>query len=267
MKQIGFLLMSQATERAAPSSFSLGGLAAVVYAAACYLFFFATFLTIIGFLADAPFLAKTVDRGQSTPPLMAALINFSLLGVFALQHSVMARPAFKRAWTQVIPKVAERSTYVLAATLCVVLLIWQWRPLDQTIWNVTNPSAQYALWALQGIGWGILLLATFLLNHFELFGLRQGFNYLIGHTPAPTPFHTPLLYKHVRHPLYLGFVIAFWSAPHMSLGHLLFAVGGTGYILLGIFFEERDLIATFGQKYRDYQKRVPMLLPFGKRGG
>lgn len=258
--------MTHTSERVAPpSSFSLAGLAAMLYGAACYVFFLATFLYVIGFLADVPFLPKTVDRGQSSPPVMAALINGLLLAIFAVQHSVMARPAFKRAWTKIVPKVAERSTYVLAATACVALLIWQWRPIDQTIWNVTNQSAQYALWALQALGWGILLLATFLLNHFELFGLRQTFNYMLGRTPRKTPFHTPLLYKYVRHPLYLGFVIAFWSAPHMSLGHLLFAIGGTGYILLGIYFEERDLVAHFGQKYLDYQKRVPMLLPFGKR--
>jgi protein-S-isoprenylcysteine O-methyltransferase Ste14 len=259
--------MTQASERtAAPAAFSFSGVAAMLYGAACYLFFFVTFLYIIGFMADAPFLPKTVDHGQSTPPLMAALINFALLGVFALQHSVMARPAFKRAWTQIVPKVAERSTYVLAATLCVALLIWQWRPMDQTVWHVTNQSAAYALWALQGIGGGTVLLSTYLINHFELFGLRQTFSFMIGHTPSETAFRTPLLYKHVRHPLYLGFVIAFWSAPHMSIGHLLFAIGGTGYILVGIFFEERDLVAHFGQRYREYQKRVPMLLPFGKRG-
>jgi protein-S-isoprenylcysteine O-methyltransferase Ste14 len=257
--------MTNVSQPSVRPAFSISGLAAMLYGAACYVFFFATFLYMIGFIADAPLLPKTVDRGQSSPPLAAAAIDFALLGVFALQHSVMARPSFKRAWTQIVPKVAERSTYVLAATCCVVLLIWQWRPLEQTLWNLTAPGAQYALWALQGLGWGAVLLATFLINHFELFGLRQTMNYWLGRTPEPTPFNTPLLYKYVRHPLYLGFVIAFWSAPHMSLGRLLFALGATGYILVGIYFEERDLVAHFGERYRAYQKSVPMLLPFGKR--
>lgn len=258
--------MTHASERATTQPFSLSGITAMLYGAACYLFFFATFLYMIGFMADAPFLPKTLDHGQDTPVTTAIVINMLLLGLFAVQHSVMARPAFKRAWTKIVPKVAERSTYVLASTLCVSLLIWQWRPIEAPVWNVTNQSASYALWALQGVGWGMVLLSTYLINHFELFGLRQTFNYMIGRTPTPTPFRTPLLYKQVRHPLYLGFVIAFWSAPHMSLGHLLFAIGGTGYILVGIFFEERDLVAHFGQRYREYQKRVPMLLPFSKRG-
>ncbi len=160
-----------------------------------------------------------------------------------------------------MPASLERSTYVLFATLAVSLLIWQWRPITDTVWSVTSPTAIVALYALQALGWAVLLLATFLINHFELFGLRQVFASMLGRAIPETQFHTPLLYKHVRHPLYLGFVIAFWSAPHMSVGHLLFAIGGTGYILVGIFFEERDLVAHFGQKYRDYQKRVPMLLP------
>jgi protein-S-isoprenylcysteine O-methyltransferase Ste14 len=218
----------------------------------------------MGFLADLSFLPKTVDRADTfTPPLMAALINGALLALFAVQHSVMARPAFKRAWTQIVPASLERSTYVLAATLALVLLIWQWRPMTDAAWSVTSPSAIVALYAIQALGWGVVLLSTFLINHFELFGLRQTFAALFGRGVPPSEFHTPMLYKLVRHPLYLGFVIAFWSTPHMSAGHLLFAIGGTGYILLGIFFEERDLVAHFGQKYLDYRKRVPMLLPFG----
>ena len=259
--------MTQAVEQAARRApFSLVSVVGMAYGAACYLFFFATFLYVIGFLADAPFLPKTVDRaGASTPLLMAVLINGGLLTIFAVQHSVMARPAFKRAWTRIVPASLERSTYVLAATLAVALLLWQWRPITDPVWSVTSPVAVVALYAIQALGWGVLLLSTFLINHFELFGLRQTFAALRGKSVPEAQFHTPLLYKHVRHPLYLGFVIAFWSAPHMSVGHLLFAIGGTGYILVGIFFEERDLVAHFGQKYRDYQKRVPMLLPFGGR--
>jgi len=259
--------MTQLSEQAAPTRSSLGVIG-MAYGAACYLFFLVTFLYVIGFLADLPFLPKTVDRAVTvTPPLMAVLINGALLAIFAIQHSVMARPAFKRAWTKFVPASLERSTYVLFATLAVSLLIWQWRPITDTAWSVTSPAAVVALYALQALGWAVLLLATFLINHFELFGLRQTFAAMLGRAIPETQFHTPLLYKHVRHPLYLGFVIAFWSAPQMSLGHLLFAIGGTGYILVGIFFEERDLVAHFGQKYRDYQKRVPMLLPFGGKRG
>jgi len=261
--------MTQMSARAAsPSRFSPLGVAGMLYGAACYTFFLVTFLYVMGFLANLSFLPKTVDRADAvTPPLMAVLINGALLALFAVQHSVMARPAFKRAWTQVVPASLERSTYVLAATLAVALLLWQWRPITDVVWSVTSPTAVVTLYALQILGWAVVLIATFLINHFELFGLRQTFAALLGRVVPETEFHTPMLYKLVRHPLYLGFVIAFWSAPHMSLGHLLFAIGGTGYILVGIFFEERDLVAHFGQKYRDYQKRVPMLLPFGKGGG
>ncbi len=260
--------MTQLSERApAPSRFSPMGVVGMLYGAACYSFFLVTFLYVMGFLANLSFLPKTVDRADTrTPVLMAVLINGALLALFAVQHSVMARPAFKRVWTQIVPASLERSTYVLAATLAVALLLWQWRPITDVVWSVTSPAAVTTLYAIQILGWSVVLIATFLINHFELFGLRQSFAALIGRIVPEAEFHTPMLYKLVRHPLYLGFVIAFWSAPHMSVGHLLFAIGGTGYILVGIFFEERDLVAHFGQKYRDYQRRVPMLLPFlGKR--
>lgn len=256
--------MTQISEPAASPTRSSLGIVGMAYGAACYLFFLVTFLYVMGFLADLPFLPKTVDRAATvTPPLMAVLINGALLTIFAIQHSVMARPAFKRAWTKIVPASLERSTYVLFATLAVSLLIWQWRPITDVVWSVTSPVAVITLYAIQALGWGVLLLSTFLINHFELFGLRQTFAAMRGQGVPESKFYTPLLYKLVRHPLYLGFAIAFWSAPHMSMGHLLFAVGGTGYILLGIFFEERDLVANFGQKYLDYRKRVPMLLPFG----
>jgi methanethiol S-methyltransferase len=254
--------MSLARDHSAPRT-SAGAAVGFLYGALSYAFFLGTFVYTIGFVAGVPFLPKTIDTGPYAPPLVAVLINVALLGLFAVQHSVMARPAFKRWWTQIVPQPLERSTYVLAATLMVALLVWQWRPITDTVWHVSNPTAQIALWVIAAIGWAILLTATFLINHFELFGLNQTFNAMMGRTFTPPEFHTPSLYKVVRHPLYLGFVIGFWSTPHMSAGHLLFAIGGTGYILVGIFFEERDLIAHFGHRYRDYQKRVPMLLPFG----
>jgi protein-S-isoprenylcysteine O-methyltransferase Ste14 len=259
----GEIVMTIAHEQARPAG--LAGFAAFAYSGLCYLFFFATFLYAIGFIAGLPGFPNTIDNGPQAPAALAVLIDLALLGVFAVQHSVMARPAFKRAWTKIVPKPVERSTYVLAATLCLVLLIWQWRPLADTVWTVTNPTAQLALWVIAGIGWAILFASTFLINHFELFGINQAYDYMVGHRFEPPSFKTPALYKIVRHPLYLGFVIGFWSTPHMSVGHLLFAIGCTGYILIGIFFEERDLVAHFGQTYRDYQRRVPMLLPFGRR--
>jgi len=260
--------MTQMSERTAPPPFSLLGMLGMAYGAACYLFFLVTFLYVMGFLANLSFLPKTVDRADTaTPPIMAVLIDGALLTLFAVQHSVMARPAFKRAWTQIVPASLERSTYVLAATLAVALLLWQWRPIPDLVWSVTSPPAAVALYGLQILGWSVVLIATFLINHFELFGLRQTLAALRGRGVPESEFHTPMLYKLVRHPLYLGFVIAFWSAPQMSVGHLIFAIGGTGYILVGIFFEERDLVAHFGQKYRDYQKRVPMLFPFGAKRG
>ena len=209
--------MTHASESMPPQS-SLTGVAGMIYGALCYSFFLITFLYVIGFLADLPFLPKTVDRAATlTPPLMAVLINGALLTLFAVQHSVMARPAFKRAWTKIVPTSLERSTYVLFATLAVSLLIWQWRPITDAVWSVASPAAVVALYALQALGWAVLLLATFLINHFELFGLRQVFGSMLGRAIPETQFHTPLLYKHVRHPLYQGFVIAFWSAPHMAI--------------------------------------------------
>lgn len=245
----------------------IAGLAGFAYSALTYILFFATFLYAIGFVLGVPLLPKTIDTGQAEAPVVAIAINLGLLGLFAIQHSVMARPAFKRAWTRIIPKPVERTTYVLAATLCLALILWQWRPLTDPVWHVADPTARVALWALAGAGWAILLVATFLINHFELFGLQQSFDAMVGHSFTPPAFKTPGLYKLVRHPIYLGFVIGFWAAPDMSVGHLFFAAGCTSYILVGIFFEERDLIAHFGDKYRAYQRRVPMLLPFaGNRG-
>ncbi|MGH8617847.1 MAG: methanethiol S-methyltransferase, partial [Burkholderiales bacterium] len=192
---------------------------------------------------------------------VSLLVNVLLLALFAIQHSVMARPAFKRQWTRVVPKSMERSTYVLLASCMLIVLFVQWRPLTGIVWDLRGSAPGIALIALFALGWGLVLASTFQIDHFELFGLKQVWYRLINRPPPVDEFRTPTLYKHVRHPIYLGFILAFWSAPLMSAGHLLFAAVTTGYILIGIWFEERDLIAQFGQRYRDYRQQVGMLLP------
>jgi methanethiol S-methyltransferase len=238
----------------------------VLYALAVYVFFLATFLYLVGFAGNFPQLPTTIDRGATTPLLAAIAINIALIGAFAVQHSVMARPGFKRWWTRIVPEAVERSTYVLAATLVLALLLWLWQPIaEPLVWSVSNSVVSAVLNAVFWLGWAILLFSTFLLNHFELFGLRQVWANWRGQE-IPTPiFRTPLLYRQVRHPIYLGFALAFWATPQMSAGHLLFAVAFTGYTLVGIWFEERDLIAQFGDRYRAYREQVGMLLP--KFGG
>ncbi len=239
---------------------------ALLYGIVAYVIFFATFLYMVGFVGNL-IVPKSIDIGGITgaPLAEALLINVALLAVFAVQHSVMARSAFKRWWTRFVPKAVERSTYVLLASVALILLLAHWRPIaTPVVWHVQGAAA-IALTATHWAGWAVLLVSTFLLDQFELFGLMQVFMRRVGReAPAPV-FRTPLFYRRVRHPIYLGFLLAFWAAPTMTAGHLLFAVGMSLYILIGIWFEERDLIALFGDKYRAYRGQVGMLLPLPGR--
>lgn len=242
----------------------MGRLLAFVYGAVSYLIFFVTFLYAIGFVGNLV-VPKSIDTGESAPFSTALLINVVLLGIFALQHSVMARPGFKRWWTQFMPKPIERSTYVLLASLALILLFWQWRPMRDVIWSVENEIVRYVLLVLFFLGWATVLLGTFLINHFDLFGLRQVYLYQRGREYKELGFGTPFLYKVVRHPIMLGFIIAFWATPRMTFGHLLFAAVTTVYILIAIQLEERDIVSVHGEAYEQYRKEVSMLLPIPKR--
>jgi len=237
----------------------MGRFIALLYGIASYVVFFVTFLYAIGFVSGLV-VPKTIDTGTVVPMAEAFIVNLLLMSVFAIQHSVMARKPFKQWWTQFVPASVERSTYVLFSSLALVLLFWQWRPMPALLWQIADPRIAMAVTGLSFAGWLIVLTSTFLINHFELFGLHQVANNLAGH-PMPTPrFRTPLYYKLVRHPLYLGFIIAFWAAPTMTAGHLLFAAVTTAYILVGILLEERDLVDLFGDDYRRYKDRVSMLV-------
>lgn len=240
---------------------------ALLYGAACYALSLLTILYAIPFVTGVA-VPRTVDSGRSAPLMTALLIDLALLGIFALQHSVMARPAFKRVFTRWVPDEIERSTYVLASSVALILLFWQWHTLPVQIWQMNDPLVRWVLYAVSACGWLLMFLSTFLINHFELFGLRQVWVHARGRRPLPdTPFVVRAFYRIVRHPLMLGLLIAFWATPNMSLGHLLFALANTGYILLAVrFLEERDLLAQFGSTYRTYQQEVPMLLPrLGRR--
>lgn len=237
---------------------------ALLYGIACYVVFLATFLYAIAFVAGVG-VPKHIDNGVPTPFAMALAIDVLLLGVFAVQHSGMARPGFKRWWTRIVPVPVERSTYVLLSSLALILLFWQWRPLPQLLWHVDG-AARWVLYALSATGWLLVLAGTFVINHFDLFGLRQVWFFARGVTAREDPFVTRAFYRIVRHPLMLGFLVAFWATPAMSVGHLLFALATTGYILIAVkFLEERDLVALYGDTYREYQRQVPMLLPWLKR--
>ena len=235
-----------------------------VYGLASYFLSFGTILYAIGFVAGQ-IVPKTIDSGELAPVSEAVLVNLCLVSLFAIQHSVMARQPFKRWLTQYVPASMERSTYVLFASLTLDLLYWQWRPIPAVVWQVGQPLIATALTGLSLAGWLIVLTSTFLINHFELFGVQQVVSNLVGRRMPAPPFRSPLYYKFVRHPIYLGFIIAFWAAPTMTEGRLLFAAATTCYIFVGIALEERDLVALFGDEYRRYRDRVSMLLPWRSR--
>jgi methanethiol S-methyltransferase len=242
----------------------MGRLIAFLYGLASYLVFFVTFLYAIGFVSGLV-VPKTIDSGMAGSMAEAFIVNLLLMSLFAVQHSVMARKQFKQWWTQYVPKSVERSTYVLFASLALVLLFWQWRPMPAVVWQVDNPQIAGAIIGVSFVGWLLVLTSTFLINHFELFGLHQVVNNLAGRDMVQPTFKTPVLYKMVRHPIYLGFIIAFWVAPVMTVGHLLFAAVTTAYIFVGIFLEERDLVELFGDEYKRYRNRVAMVVPFWRR--
>ncbi len=235
------------------------------YGLISYLIFFFTFLYAIAFVGNL-LVPRTIDSGLESATGVALLIDAALLSIFALQHSIMARPAFKHAWTRIVPQAAERSTYVLLSSLCLILLYWQWRPVTPAVWEVQSSVGSALLQLLFWIGWLLVLIGTFMIDHFELFGMRQVFFFARGKEYEAIGFKEPLLYKYCRHPIMLGFLVAFWATPHMTVGHLVFAIATSGYILLAIQFEEHDLIVAHGEKYKEYRGRTSMLLPMMRRG-
>ena len=237
-----------------------GRLTSLIYGTLCYLIFLGTFLYAIGFVGNV-FVPKSIDSGRTGPLAVALAIDAALLGLFALQHSVMARPAFKRAWTRIVPEPVERSTYVLFTSLCLLLMFWQWRPIGGTVWQIEDPVFQALVLGVYAGGWVLVLVATFLINHFDLFGLRQVWVHFRGQKYQPLGFQTPGLYKHIRHPLYVGWFCVFWATPTMTAAHLVFAVATTLYILIAIRFEERDLVTVHGEAYAKYRQETPMFIP------
>jgi protein-S-isoprenylcysteine O-methyltransferase Ste14 len=234
--------------------------AVFVYGVASYGVFFATYLYSVGFIGNL-MVPKSMDSPATVSFLNALVIDVALLGIFAVQHSVMARPWFKRMWTRVVPEPAERSTYVLFSSLALIALFAFWQPLGGTVWNIENPAGRQLMYGLFGLGFGLVLVATFLINHFDLFGLRQVWLYLVGQPYTQLSFRTPLFYKYIRHPLYVGWLMAFWFTPTMTGAHLLFAIMTTAYIAAAIRWEENDLLVAHGERYAHYRESVPMLVP------
>jgi protein-S-isoprenylcysteine O-methyltransferase Ste14 len=251
---------SEASQPASALSRSL----VFVYGIVCYLIFLVTFLYAIGFVGNL-IVPKSIDSGSSASLAESLTVDLLLLGLFAIQHSVMARPLFKHWWTRFVPSNIERSTYVVVSSLLLAVLFWQWRPILGHVWEVQQPVAVGALWGLCAIGWLIALVSTFLIDHFDLFGLRQVFLFATGKPYSPVPFRTTALYQVVRHPIMLGFVIAFWATPVMTWGHLLFAVLTTAYILIGVQLEEHDLRTALGGIYEEYRQQVSMMMPWIKK--
>jgi methanethiol S-methyltransferase len=238
----------------------------LIFAVIAYAIFFATFLYLIVFVGDLSFAKLTVDEGPLASPATAAAIDIGLIALFAIQHTVMARQGFKRRWTKFVPWSTERSVYVLAASAALIILFLGWRPIDSIVWNVTNPRLADLIWLLFWAGWGIVLLSTFLINHFELFGLQQAWLNFQGRPGAKPQLRQPFLYRWIAHPLYSGFFLAFWAAPEMTTGHLLLAGGMSVFMLIAIQYEERDLTTLFGDDYRRYRSNVGMLTPrIGRR--
>jgi len=233
----------------------------LIYGLAAYAVFFVTFLYAIAFTGNF-LVPKTIDSGQAVGLGESLIVNVLLLGIFAIQHTIMARPAFKRIITKVIPEAAERSTFVFASSLALILLYWQWRPMTASVWSLETPALRAALWAIFAIGWLLVLASTFLINHFDLFGLRQVYKNFSRQEYHHIQFVKQNLYHYLRHPIMLGFIIAFWATPDMTVGHLLFAFSTTAYIFIGIQFEEHDMRAFIGEEYDAYRAEVPMICPF-----
>jgi protein-S-isoprenylcysteine O-methyltransferase Ste14 len=242
----------------------MAGLVAVIYGIVAYGFTLVALLYLVGFVGNLV-VPKSIDSGAAGPLLQSVIVDTMLIGLFAIQHSVMARQGFKRWWTRIVPSPVERSTYVLFASFALLILYWQWQPVPTAVWTVHNPAGAAVLDGIFWLGWVVLVGSTFLLSHFELFGLSQVFARLFGNQPSETKFRAPLLYRRVRHPIYLGILLAVWATPAMTVGHLLFAAVITGYILIGIQLEEHDLIGQFGDQYRSYRQHAPMLVPLPGR--
>jgi protein-S-isoprenylcysteine O-methyltransferase Ste14 len=252
----------------ADSEVTAGALAralTLTYGAVVYTLFFGTFCYLIGWVADLV-VPWTIDNGQPASLGVALGVNIGILSLFAVQHTVMARQAFKDWWTRFVPQPIERSTFVLFTVAILLLMVWQWRPLPEVVWQVENGAVVALLWALYGLGWAIVLISTFIIDHFDLFGLKQTLFYAQGKPYHKPRFEERLFYRHIRHPLMLGFLIAFWSAPVMTQGRLLFTVVTTAYVLIAIKIEERELVSMHGEDYESYRRRVPMLIPTGRRG-